>query len=178
MGESETAAPSTQVLRPPVPDLRTGPPRTLVRYGQFLLVGLTGVVVNLAVFVVTVDTITHTPLSNFYSSILHFASKTAPNPVLYFEASAVAFVVATLWNFTLNSLWTFRTAVGHEHPPAHRLGLYFGVSLGSLTVNEVVLLATQLVLPPLIGQAIGIVAGSTVGFLGNSRVTFAEIRST
>ena len=152
-----------------------GPPEGLVRYGKFLLVGLTGVVVNLAVFVLTVDAISNTPVSNFYSSVLHFVSRTAPNPTLYLIGSAVAFAVATLWNFTLNSLWTFRTESGHQHSPTLRLGLYFGVSLGSLAVNEVVLYATLTLLPPLIGQGIGIVAGSVVGFVGNSRYTFAEV---
>jgi putative flippase GtrA len=146
-----------------------------VRYGKFLLVGFTGVFVNLAVFVVTVDAVSGTPISNFYASVLHFASKTAPNPLLYLVGSAVAFTVATLWNFTLNSLWTFRTTTGHRHPAPQRLGLYFGVSLGSLAVNEVVLFLTQTSLPPLIGQGIGIIAGSVVGFVGNSRYTFAEM---
>jgi putative flippase GtrA len=145
-----------------------------VRYGKFLLVGLTGVFVNLVAFVLTVDAISQTPLSNFYSSVLHFASKTAANPLLYFVGSAVAFVVATLWNFALNSVWTFKTEVGHKHSPTGRLGLYFGVSLGSLAVNEAVLFATEVILPPLIGQGIGIIAGSAVGFVGNYRYTFAE----
>jgi putative flippase GtrA len=149
----------------------------IVRYGKFLIVGLTGVAVNLATFVLTVDAIARTPVSNFYTSVLHFASKTAPNPILYLAASAVAFAVATLWNFTLNSLWTFKSLTGHEHPPSHRLGLYFGVSLGSLSVNEIVLWATGAVLPPLFGQGIGIVAGSVVGYLGNSHYTFAEATS-
>jgi len=162
------------VTTPTEPSRRS---REIVTYGKFLIVGLTGVVVNLAVFVLTVDTISRTPLSNFYSSLLHFASKTAANPVLYFVGSAVAFAVATLWNFALNSLWTFRTEVGHRHSPTRRLGLYFGVSLGSLGVNEVVLLATETVIPPLIGQGFGIIAGSVVGFFGNSRLTFAEAES-
>lgn len=149
-------------------------PKGLVRYGKFLLVGLTGVIVNLAVFVVAIDAISHTPLSNFYSSLIHLASKTAPNPELDIVGSAVAFAVATLWNFALNSVWTFRTEKGHRHSPSLRLGLYFGVSVGSLAVNEVVLYATQTVLPPLIGQGFGIVAGSIVGFIGNARYTFAE----
>ena len=149
----------------------------VVAYGKFLTVGLTGVIVNLAVFVLTVDSISRTPVSNFYASLLHFASKTAANPVLYFIGSAVAFAVATLWNFTLNSLWTFRTDVGHRHSPTRRLGLYFGVSLGSLAVNEAVLLATETIIPPLIGQGLGIIAGSVVGFLGNSRFTFAELET-
>ena len=146
-----------------------------VAYGKFLIVGLTGVIINLVVFVVTVDGLSGTPLTNFYASALHFASKTAANPFLYFVGSAVAFVVATLWNFALNSLWTFRTDIGHRYSPSRRLGLYFGVSLGSLAVNEAVLLATESLIPPLFGQGFGIIAGSVVGFLGNSRFTFAEI---
>jgi len=149
----------------------------IVTYGKFLVVGLSGVIVNLAVFVLTVDSISRTPPSNFYASLLHFASRTAANPVLYFIGSAVAFAVATLWNFTLNSLWTFRTDVGHRHSTTRRLGLYFGVSLGSLAVNEAVLLATEAFIPPLIGQGFGIIAGSVVGFLGNSRFTFAELET-
>ena len=147
-----------------------------MRYGKFVVVGLTGVVVNLAAFVLTVDALSDTPVTNFFSSVLHFASKTAANPVLYFVASAVAFVVATLWNFALNSVWTFRTEADHRHSPTRRLGLYFGVSVGSLSVNEVVLFATGTILPPLIGQGIGIIAGSAVGFVGNNRYTFAEVQ--
>jgi putative flippase GtrA len=148
--------------------------RGLARYPRFLLVGLTGVVVNLATFVLTVDGITHRPASNFLGEVVHFASKTAPNPLVYLAASAVAFGVATLWNFALNSWWTFRSEQGHRHSAGRRLGLYYGVSLGSLAVNEVVLVATQAALPPLLGQGLGVVAGSIVGFLGNSRYTFAE----
>ncbi|MGD1100131.1 MAG: GtrA family protein [Thermoplasmata archaeon] len=154
------------------------PPSAIVRYGKFLVVGLTGVVVNLAAFVLTVDGISGTPVSNFFSSVLHFASKTAANPLLYFVASAVAFGVATFWNFALNSVWTFKTDADHKYSPSRRLGLYFGVSLGSLSVNEVVLFATETILPPLIGQGIGIIAGSAVGFVGNNRYTFAEVRPT
>lgn len=152
-------------------------PRTSVlvtRYGKFLVVGFTGVFVNLVVFVVTVDALSGTPLSNFYASALQFASKTATNPVQYFVGSAVAFGVATCWNYALNSVWTFRTTGDRKYSLRARLGLYFGVSLGSLSVNEVVLLGTETVLPPLIGQGIGIIAGSVVGFLGNNRYTFAE----
>jgi putative flippase GtrA len=151
-------------------------PFNFVRYGKFLMVGLSGAVVNLTVFVLTVDALAGLPVSNFWSSVLHFASKTAPNPWLYVVGSAVGFGVATLWNFTWNSLWTFRTSQERRHPGTRRLGLYFGVALGSLGVNELVLLATQLVLPPLFGQGIGIVAGSVVGYLGNNRYTFAEAR--
>lgn len=146
----------------------------LARYGRFLLVGLTGVVVNLLVFATVLDVISPSPTFNPWRSLVHLASATAPNPVAYLFGSAVAFVVATLWNFAWNNLWTFRTAVGHRHPLPRRVGLYYTVSLGSLAVNEVVLLAASLLFPPLYGQALGIVAGSIVGFAGNHRFTFAE----
>jgi putative flippase GtrA len=147
----------------------------LGRYGRFLLVGLTGALVNLAVFVLVVDSLSGQPISNFVPSILRFASTAAPQPLLYLAGSAGGFGVATLWNFTWNNLWTFRTDEDRRHSPSRRLELYFGVSLGSLAVNEVVLFATQLVLPPLFGQGIGIVAGSVVGFFGNRRYTFATV---
>lgn len=146
----------------------------LAKYGKFALVGLSGVVVNLIVFATTLDAISPSPTFNLYASLLRFASTPSSNPVDNFVASAVAFVVATLWNFAFNSLWTFRPKVGHRYRFAHRLGLYYGVSLGSLAVNEVVLFLASLYFPPLVGQLIGVAAGSVVGFTGNHRVTFAE----
>ena len=172
MSHDSLPAELTQANPPPAD--AEGGGEELVRYGKFVIVGLTGVFVNLVVFVLTIDSVTGTPLSNFFGSTLHLASETAPNPVLNFAASAVAFVVATLWNFALNSIWTFRTMGMRRHSPTRRLGLYFGVSLGSLSVNEIILLASETILPPLIGQGFGIIAGSVVGFVGNRRYTFAE----
>jgi putative flippase GtrA len=149
-------------------------PPFLAKYGKFVIVGLTGVVVNLVVFTYTLDAISPGPMRDLYSGLRHFASTTTADPLLDFVASAVAFGGATLWNFTLNNLWTFRTTVGHRYRPIRRLGLYFGVSLGSLAVNEAVLFVAGFFVSPLLGQGIGIVAGSVVGFAGNYRYTFAE----
>ena len=146
----------------------------LAKYGKFLVVGLTGVVVNLVVFAFTLDAISPSPTFNLLRSLLRFASVRAANPLDDLVASAVAFVVATLWNFLLNNLWTFRATGTHRHPFHHRLGLYYGISLGSLAVNEAVLFALVFYAPPLVAQAVGIIAGSVVGFIGNYRVTFAE----
>jgi putative flippase GtrA len=146
----------------------------LAKYGKFALVGLTGVVVNLIVFATTLDAISPRPTFNLFASLLKFASTPSSNPVDNLVASAVAFAAATLWNFVLNNVWTFRSKVGHRHGFTHRLGLYYGVSLGSLAVNEVVLLVASFYVPPLLGQLVGIVAGSLVGFAGNYRYTFAE----
>ncbi len=152
----------------------TGRGRFLARYGKFVLVGLTGVVVNLIVFILTLDALTRGATFDLYGGLLHSASANSSNPLDNFAASGAAFVVATLWNFTWNNLWTFRSEVGHRHSVSLRLGLYYGVSLGSLAVNEVVLFAMSLLFPPLFGQAVGIAAGSVVGFGGNHRYTFAE----
>lgn len=151
-----------------------GRSRFLVKYGKFLLVGLTGVVVNLVVFTLVLDAIAPGPSAGFFQSITHFLTQTTPNPTDSLIASVIAFVVATFWNFGLNNAWTFRTHQRRRHPLGYRLALYFGVSLGSLAINEVVLLVTSTTLPPLFGQGIGIIAGSVVGFLGNVRITFAE----
>jgi len=150
-----------------------GPPDFLAKYGKFLLVGLTGVVVNLVVFTLTLDAISPTSSANLIEAFLHFATTRTVNPLDAFLASAVAFVVATLWNFLLNNLWTFRTDTGHRHPLPRRLGLYYGVSLASLAINEAILFGLGFYLPPLFAQGIGILAGSVVGFVGNYRVTFA-----
>ncbi len=146
----------------------------LARYGKFLLVGLTGVVVNLAVFALALDAISPHPTFDLYANLRRLASTGSSGLEANLAASAVAFAVATLWNFTFNNLWTFRTAVGHRHPLGPRVGLYYGVSLGSLGVNEGVLAVASLVLAPLWGQGIGILAGSIVGFVGNRQITFAE----
>jgi putative flippase GtrA len=146
----------------------------LARYGRFVLVGLTGVVVNLLVFTAALDTISPSPTHNLYQGLLHAATTTSYSALDSVVASAIAFGVATLWNFFWNNAWTFRTRVGHRHSLFQRLGLYYGVSLGSLAVNEVVLLGMALLFPPLYGQALGIALGSVVGFVGNHRFTFAE----
>jgi putative flippase GtrA len=159
----------------PAPPQGPAQPHFLAKYGRFLLVGLTGVVINLIVFAYTLDAISPSPTFDLLQDLLHSAFTRGGNPVDILIASAVAFVVATLWNFVLNNVWTFRTTVGHKHPVHRRLGLYYGVSLGSLAVNEVVLFVLSYILPPLVGQAIGIIAGSAVGFAGNYRITFEEV---
>lgn len=155
----------------------TGRPRFLVKYGKFLVVGLTGFVVNLIVFTIALDAISPGPSSGFFNSISHFLTQTSSNPTDSLIASAIAFVVATLWNFTLNNAWTFRTQLRRRHSLGYRLAFYYGVSLGSLAINEVVLFLSASTLPPLYGQGIGIIAGSLVGFVGNARITFAEVEA-
>ncbi len=156
------------------PGLRARWAAVLAKYGKFAVVGATGVVVNLVLFtlvlLVLYPNASSDPLLTAYAP----SSSSWLDPVLHLVASAVAFVVATLWNFTFNNLWTFRSGQGHRHGLRSRLALYYGVSLGSLAVNEVVLFALGFAFPPIDGQLAGILAGSVVGFAGNDRVTFVE----
>lgn len=167
----DTGAAGTAVATAPVPP----PTPLLIRYVKFLLVGFTGVLVNLIVFVLVLDAISPSGSVGFVAKVAHFLSRSPVDTRAVLAASIAAFAVATLWNFTLNSLWTFRSAVGHRHPVARRVQFYFLVSLASLALNELVLYALTGPLAPLVAQGVGIVAGSVVGFVGNSRVTFEEL---
>ena len=153
--------------RPPLP-----------QFGQFVLVGLTGVVVNLIVFSLVLAAFTGNVVFDLIGSLTRASTQSGVSVVDILAASAVAFVVATLWNFMLNSLWTFRTSRGHYHSALRRLVLYYLVSLISLGVNELVLFGLTTTLPPLYAQAAGIAAGSIVGFVGNRRFTFLEAASS
>jgi len=153
---------------------RSGGSPFLERYWRFLLVGMTGVVVNLVVFAGVLDVTSPAPDHSLTANLFRSVSVTSARTVDEFLASVLAFTVATFWNFEWNNAWTFRSRAGHRHPFPRRVGLYYGVSLGSLAVNELVLFATLVVLLPLYGQALGIVLGSVVGFVGNQRYTFAE----
>lgn len=158
----------------PLPDEPRGRPAVVMKYGKFLVVGLTGFFVNLVIFTLALDAISPGRSSDFFASITHFLTQTSSSLVDTLIASAVAFVGATFWNFALNSAWTFRTRLRRRYSLSYRLALYFGVSLGSLAVNELVLFLSSTTLPPLYGQGIGVAAGSLVGFAGNARITFAE----
>ncbi len=149
----------------------------LLRYVKYLTVGFTGVVVNLVVFSLVLGIVLPAGGIDLVRAVERLAVTTSSNPFDNFIASTAAFAVATLSNFTLNNAWTFRTSGILRHRVHERLGLYFGVSLASLAVNEVVLFSLGGILPPLYGQAIGIAAGSVVGFAGNFRVSFAEAKA-
>ncbi len=147
--------------------------RVLPQYGQFLLVGLTGVVVNLIVFSLALGALTGRPTLDLAGSLTFTSTHAGVDVRATLLASVIAFAVATAWNFVLNNAWTFRTRGTHQHGTRARLGLYYVVSLGSLGINELVLYLLVFLVPPLWGQGAGIVAGSVVGFFGNRRVTFA-----
>ena len=154
------------------------PPGVLVRYGKFLIVGFTGVAVNLVVFVLILYAIRPSDFSALVALGTHLTGGARVAAIDLIAASCGAFVVATLWNFNLNNLWTFRSVVGHRHAVGRRMQFYYLVSLGSLAVNEVALYALTAHFNPLAAQGIGIIAGSVVGFFGNQEITFREIAPT
>jgi putative flippase GtrA len=152
--------------------------KAIPQFGQFVLVGLSGVGVNLVVFSLVLAALTGSFSLRSASGFTDLLTRAPVGLGATLAASVVAFAVATLWNFTFNSLWTFRSRRGHRHGQGRRLALYYGVSLGSLGVNEVVLYALYFAIAPLFAQGVGIVAGSLVGFVGNRRFTFEELSPT
>ncbi len=157
---------------------RAGPPARspfLVKYAKYLIVGFSGVFVNLVVFSLVLVVILPAGSFDWVRAVERLTASTSTDPLDNFVASTAAFAVATASNFAFNNAWTFRTSAGLRHRLSHRLGLYFGVSLVSLAINELVLFGLGPFLPALYAQAIGIAAGSVVGFAGNLRVSFAEV---
>ncbi len=166
-------APGTSGADPRVP----APVPLPLRYAKYLVVGFTGVFVNLVVFSLVLGLVVPADGVDLARAVERLAVTTSSNPFDNFVASTAAFAVATLSNFAFNNAWTFRTSGTLRHRVHERLGLYFGVSLASLAINEIVLFALGGIVPPLYGQAVGIAAGSVVGFAGNLRVSFAEARA-
>jgi dolichol-phosphate mannosyltransferase len=118
----------------------------LVRFG---LVGLTGYVVNLAVF----------------AALVHGAQ------VDYRVAATGAFLVAVANNFLWNRGWTFRAREGHAGFQAAR---FLVVSVAAFLVNLVLLhlLVEVAGLAAVPAQALAIAAATPLNFLGNKLWSF------
>ncbi len=118
----------------------------LVKFG---LVGVSGYLINLAVFAV---------LAGSFG-------------VHHLIAAVLAFCVAVTNNFLWNRYWTFGPGEGPAHFQAAR---FFAVSLASLGINLVVL---QLLISGNMGelgaQAIAVAVAMPFNFLGNKLWTFA-----
>jgi putative flippase GtrA len=118
----------------------------LVKFG---LVGVSGYLINLAVFAV-------------------FAGSLGVHHLI---AAVLAFGVAVTNNFLWNRYWTFGPGEGPAHFQAAR---FFAVSLASLGINLVVL---QLLISGNMGeltaQAIAVAVAMPFNFLGNKLWTFA-----
>ena len=129
--------------------LGTRRPANWLQLIKFGLVGVSGYVVNLAVF----------------AALAEFAD------AHHIVAAVGAFCVAVMNNFFWNRHWTFRAGAGHAGFQAAR---FFPVSVLALGVNLAVLelLVTAAGLDELPAQAIAVAVAMPVNFIGNKLWTF------
>jgi len=119
---------------------------------KFSLVGGTGYVVNLLVFVALVQGF------GFH----------------YIPAAMASFFVAVTNNYTWNRLWTFRDQRGHVGYQGMR---FLVVSIVALAANLLVLqLLVSATSRPVLSQAIAIVLVTPVNFVGNKLWSFGPRR--
>jgi dolichol-phosphate mannosyltransferase len=122
-----------------------------VQLGKFLLVGLSGYVLNLAVFTFALKVL----------SVHHIA------------AATIAFAVAVSNNFWWNRHWTFGARDGHAGFQAAR---FFAVSavvfLFALGVSQLLVSTTEI--PDVVAQAISIVVATPLNFVGNKMWSFGR----
>jgi dolichol-phosphate mannosyltransferase len=124
-------------------------PHNWVQLGKFLLVGLSGYVVNLAVFTFSLKVL----------GVHHIA------------AATIAFGVAVMNNFWWNRHWTFAARDGHAGFQAAR---FFAVSVMAFLIQVAILelLITSAGLPKVLAQAISLVLATPVNFIGNKLWSF------
>jgi putative flippase GtrA len=124
-------------------------PHNWVQLAKFCAVGLSGYVVNLAVFA-------------FSLKVLN---------VHHLIAATFAFLVAVLNNFWWNRHWTFAARSGHAGFQAAR---FFTVSVGAFLIQLTILelLVSAAGLPKIPAQAISLVLATPVNFVGNKMWSF------
>jgi putative flippase GtrA len=129
--------------------LGTRKPANWMQLFKFGVVGVTGYVVNLAVFAILVEALA----------------------VHHIPAAVGAFCVAVMNNFLWNRHWTFRATAGHAGFQAAR---FFTVSVAALVVNLIVLslLVDALGAPELPSQAFAVAFAMPLNFIGNKLWTF------
>jgi putative flippase GtrA len=129
--------------------LGTRKPANWMQLFKFGVVGVTGYVVNLAVFAVLVELLA----------------------VHHIPAAIGAFCVAVMNNFLWNRHWTFRATAGHAGFQAAR---FFTVSIAALIVNLIVLslLVDVAGAPELPSQAVAVAVAMPFNFIGNKLWTF------
>lgn len=166
--------------------------RVFRQFLQFGLVGASGFIVNQAVFVVTkkvldlgFDINELDPFINLLGSQFHVR--------WYHVLSIVAFVVANIWNFTLNRLWTFRGAPQRawwkQLPQFMAVGV-FGLIITLVVSTALVNPESPLALPTDIfdgstglrtraywGNFIGVIMAVPANFLFNKLWTFRGARN-
>jgi putative flippase GtrA len=124
-------------------------PHNWVQLGKFLLVGLSGYVVNLAVFTFSLEVL----------NVHHIA------------AATIAFCVAVMNNFWWNRHWTFAAGGGHAGFQAAR---FFAVSVTAFLIQVAILelLVTEADVPKVLAQAISLALATPVNFVGNKLWSF------
>jgi putative flippase GtrA len=124
-------------------------PHNWVQLGKFLLVGLSGYVVNLAVF-------------TFSLKVLD---------VHQVAAATIAFAVAVTNNFWWNRHWTFSAREGHAGFQAAR---FFTVSVTAFLIQVAILelLIIEADMQKVLAQAISLVLATPVNFIGNKLWSF------
>jgi len=126
-------------------------PASWVQLLKFGLVGGSGYLINIAVFVLLTGSLG-----------VHHA-----------PAAVGAFCVAVFNNFLWNRYWTF--GPGEDHP-AFQAARFFAVSVAALALNLIVLeaLISAAKLGDLPAQAISVAVAMPFNFLGNKLWTFAN----
>jgi putative flippase GtrA len=161
--------------------------RNAAQFGRFAVVGGTGVVVNLAVLVLVKrlgpdpeQAMFGIPMTEFHARWYH----------LY---STVAFLVANLWNFQLNRMWTFRSSRHarwwREYWPFLAVGM-LGQAIGLVLLTLLMHRSSPLSLPTDLlddssglrtrlywAQLIVIVVVTPLSFVLNKLWTFAAVRT-
>jgi dolichol-phosphate mannosyltransferase len=124
-------------------------PHNWLQLVRFATVGASGYVVNLAVFAASVHLLA----------------------IDYRFAAVIAFVVSVVNNFWLNRHWTFDAK--HDHP-MFQGARFFAVSLVTFGFTYVVLVAlvSGAGMTKVVAQAIAIVAGTPLSFLGQKLWSF------
>jgi putative flippase GtrA len=124
-------------------------PDNWVQLAKFLLVGLSGYVVNLAVFTFSLKVL----------SVHHIA------------AATIAFGVAVMNNFWWNRHWTFAARGGHAGFQAAR---FFAVSVLAFLIQVAILelLITNAGMAKVLAQAVSLVLATPVNFVGNKLWSF------
>ncbi len=118
-----------------------------MRIPKFLMVGSLGTITNTAIFYVLVDKIGYPPIA----------------------ISVIGFFVASIQNYMFNHFWTFSDMTQNSPASMKYYIKYLCIALMALVVNLIVL---QYILiqyqpePKVLGQAVGIIAGTTINFLG------------
>jgi putative flippase GtrA len=124
-------------------------PHNWVQLGKFLLVGLSGYAVNLAVFTFSLKVL-----------LVH-----------HLAAATLAFAVAVLNNFWWNRHWTFAARGGHAGFQAAR---FFAISVVAFLIQVTILelLISSAGTPKVAAQAISLVLATPVNFVGNKLWSF------